>query len=70
MVFYFSIILIISNIIYTESGCYERANYCSKCNPVTKLCIKCEKDIYTPDNDGGCEYSKKCELGKIIVLNV
>ena len=64
MSFYIYFILILTNIIYTESTCVERVNYCSKCNPVTKLCIKCEKDIFSPDNNGGCQYSKKCELGR------
>ena len=35
-------------------------NYCSKCNPVTKLCIKCEKDIFIPDENGGCTGANKC----------
>jgi hypothetical protein len=28
------------------------------------LCLKCSKNIYTPDNKGGCEFKKICELGK------
>ena len=48
---------------FSEPNCKEGLNNCSKCNPITKLCIKCEKDIYTPDKDGGCENSKKCVLG-------
>ena len=27
------------------------------------LKIKCEKDIYSPDLEGGCQNSKKCILG-------
>ena len=69
MALYFSIILIISKIISINSGYYERSNYCSKCNPIAKLFVKYEKDIYTPVNKVGCEYSKKCELGKVISLN-
>ena len=63
MLFYFSFI-IIAKIILAQPLCRERTNNCSKCNPVTKLCIKCEKDIYTPDENGGCKYAKKCELGR------
>ena len=46
------------------SRCIEDSNHCVKCNPVTKLCVKCDKDIFVPDQNGGCEYSKKCILGK------
>ena len=48
----------------------RKSKLLSKINPIAKLFVKCEKDIYTPDNKVGCEYSKKCELGKIISLNV
>ena len=46
------------------SLCIEDNNHCVKCNPVSKLCVKCDKDIFVPDQKGGCEYSKKCTLGK------
>ena len=48
----------------------RKSKLLSKINPIAKLFVKCEKDIYTPVNKVGCEYSKKCELGKIISLNV
>ena len=38
-------------------------NYCSKCNPLTNLCAKCEFDILTPDEYGGCIGIQKCTLG-------
>ena len=45
-------------------SCIEGENKCLKCNPMTKLCNKCEKEvIYTPDNNGGCKNSNKCILG-------
>ena len=59
------IFLLISKILFSFSQiCNEGKNFCSKCNPVTKLCIKCEKDIFIPDKNGGCKYSRKCQLGK------
>lgn len=58
------ILILIIKILFTFQICIEGKNFCSKCNPVTKLCVKCEKDIYIPDEDGGCEYSRKCILGK------
>ena len=62
MFFYF-IILLISIISLTKHKCIEGENKCLKCNPITKLCIKCEKEIYSPDENGGCQNSKKCRLG-------
>ena len=47
-----------------SSLCIEDNNHCVKCNPVAKLCVKCDKDIFVPDKNGGCQYSKKCILGK------
>ena len=55
------ILIIISKIILSQRVCKEEENFCSKCNPVTKLCVKCEKDIYTPNEFGGCSNIKKCE---------
>ena len=52
--------LLITKIILSFQICNEGENFCSKCNPVTKLCIKCEKEIYSPDFEGGCKYAKKC----------
>ena len=43
--------------------CIERVNYCSRCDLITKLCITCEKDIFIPDNNGGCIPIKKCIFG-------
>ena len=61
--FIYFIFLLISKITLSKLNCIEGKNKCLKCNPITKLCIKCEKDVYVPDNNGGCENSKKCKLG-------
>ena len=63
MLFYFSII-IFYKIILSQSACRAGSYDCSKCNPITKLCIKCQKDIYSPDDEGGCKYAKTCEFGR------
>ena len=61
---YFYLILLINILfIYSQPQCEEGKNNCLKCNPVTKLCNKCEKDIYVPDENGGCKRSKKCVVG-------
>ena len=57
------IILIVLNLSLSENSCIANENHCNKCNKLTKLCIQCDKDIYIPDEYGGCEYSHKCVLG-------
>ena len=57
------IYLLFLKISFSISICTIEQNHCIKCNPMTKLCIKCEKDIYIPDEFGGCEYAHKCTLG-------
>ena len=59
----FFIFLIIKNIFLCSPSCKIGENHCSKCNPITKLCVKCDKDIYSPDMDGGCQNAKKCNIG-------
>ena len=54
------IILIFLNFKIFFLSCIEDKNNCSRCNPITKLCLKCSKNIYTPDNKGGCEFKKIC----------
>ena len=44
--------------------CQEGLRNCTSCNPITKLCVKCDKDVLVPDEEGGCKNSKKCILGK------
>ena len=57
------IYLLLLKISFSFSACITDQNHCTKCDPIAKLCIKCEKDIYIPDEFGGCEYSHKCILG-------
>ena len=57
------ILIIFLQLYFSECSCVIDKNHCSKCNPISKLCIKCDKDIYAPDENGGCGYSHKCELG-------
>ena len=65
MVIYFICIVLVNIWIFTTKPvCKENTNYCLRCNNVTKICQKCEKDIFIPDNEGGCVPSKKCILGK------
>ena len=63
MIIYF-IINFISKTFLSQSLCIEGENYCFKCNPITKLCIKCITDVYSPDEKGGCQNSRKCIRGK------
>ena len=58
------IFLIIFKIYLSSPLCVAGSNNCLRCNPITNLCIKCDKNIYKPDNNGGCENAKKCIMGK------
>ena len=55
--------LIFLNIILSTPACQEGVNLCERCNPVTKLCVKCQKNIYTPDDKGGCKNAETCIEG-------
>ena len=43
--------------------CMIGTNHCLSCNPITNLCIKCDKNIYIQDKNGGCQNSNQCLLG-------
>ena len=43
--------------------CVEGENYCSKCNPVTKSCVRCSPSIFIPNENGECIGAKKCIPG-------
>ena len=62
MLFYFAF-YIFFKIVFSAPTCRSGLNNCLKCNPISSLCIKCEKDIYTPDKNGGCEGKKMCVFG-------
>ena len=62
MIIKFTLILFLK-ISLSLSECFVNNNHCIKCNPITKLCAKCDKNIYSPDENGGCKYVKKCEIG-------
>jgi hypothetical protein len=55
--------IILSEAIISEPLCIETKNHCIKCHPTNNLCLKCDKEIYTPDSNGGCEYYKNCIMG-------
>ena len=44
--------------------CKEGVDFCYLCNFQKTQCIKCEKDLYIPNDKGGCSYFKKCKVGK------
>ena len=58
-IFLFALKFILSN----NPTCTTFSSHCKKCHPITNLCISCDSDIYTPDDKGGCEYSRKCISG-------
>ena len=47
------------------SSCTDHQNYCQKCNPLLDQCIICShEDILVPNENGVCEGSQKCFIGK------
>ena len=54
---------IIFHLLLCSPNCTEGINFCEQCDPLTNLCIKCEANIYIPDENGGCQYSRKCIVG-------
>ena len=56
-------LIIISKIYVALLSCVSGENYCSKCNPITKLCAKCQNSLYIPNKYGGCDIIRKCDLG-------
>ena len=57
------IILSLLKIFIFSPNCIEKENFCSICNPITKLCAKCNLNILIPDEKGGCKNAKKCIPG-------
>ena len=51
-------------IINSFSFCANLENYCIQKNPLNNLCLKCQLDILTPDDNGGCKGAKKCKIGE------
>ena len=58
------ILLFFLKLIDSEPICKKGENNCAICNPLTKLCIKCEYDVLIPDDNGGCKKAGICILGK------
>ena len=56
---FLNIFFLVINSYFSLPSCSEGQNYCTKCNPVTKLCEKCENNILIPDDIGGCKNAKK-----------
>ena len=55
--------LFFSKISICLSSCIPGVNHCSICNPMTDLCFKCDKETFTPNENGGCNYTKICMYG-------
>ena len=50
--------------IFLSQKCTNYQNYCDKCNPITNLCMKCQSELFIPDENGGCKGAKKCSIEK------
>lgn len=61
--FLFLLFLLLIKIAICTPICEEGKNNCTKCDYITQLCLKCNKDIFVPDQNGGCEGAKLCKIG-------
>ena len=62
MIGYIFLLFFIEGII-SDPTCTKGKNNCLLCNPMTKLCLECDYDVYIPDENGGCEKSSTCNIG-------
>ena len=60
---YYIVLILFFYPIFAKQICQVGIKNCSKCDPLTQLCLRCNKDIYSPDEDGGCSPSRKCIIG-------
>ena len=61
--FFLYILIIVNNTNLSLSSCQVGIKNCTKCDPITQLCLRCDKNILSPDEKGGCVPSEKCVLG-------
>ena len=61
---YLYIFLFIIVIKELSPKCVENENFCTRCHPLTNLCLKCQNEVLIPDEQGGCEGINKCFLGQ------
>ena len=62
--FFYIFLFLFLSLKFIKPACVENQNFCSKCNPLTNLCIKCSLNILSPNEDGGCSESKICTQGE------
>ena len=62
--FRYFLLSLIFQIILSEPSCTKGEKNCLLCNPLSKLCLQCEYEVYIPDKNGGCIKSKDCTPGK------
>ena len=59
------IILLLSlGILLAAQTCQKGLDNCALCNPISKLCLECEYEVYVPNKEGGCQKAKTCTVGK------
>ena len=56
--------ILIQIFIHFSTQCESGQNNCLNCHPFKNLCTKCVKDVYKPDNNGGCIGAENCKRGE------
>ena len=62
-IFIYFIILFFSKLSLFYNSCIPGRDHCSICNPLTDLCYICDKEVFVPNEKGGCDYTKICKFG-------
>ena len=63
-IIFFAIFLLSLLISLSSQNCQIQTNNCVKCNPLSNLCVVCDKIAYKPDQKGGCEPIHLCAIGE------
>ena len=64
IIYFIALLLSFLSISLSSPLCIIDKNFCKDCHPITNLCIQCEYNSLTPDENGGCIGNKKCSIGK------
>ena len=64
IIYFIALLLSFLSISLSSPLCIIDKNFCKDCHPITNLCIQCEYNSLTPDENGGYIGNKKCSIGK------
>ena len=54
---------LLTQLLFIQS-CVPNENFCLECHSLANICIKCQNNLLTPDENGECVGVKKCSIGE------